>query len=99
MSDYRRRDAPVTKGGRGINDVLAASIRAKYALPMMQSLLSIAGIENKRKGGEALLGDGEVNVSGMMQSDVTFIAIQPALAFIMSEATSFGQLRAYAKRG
>lgn len=44
------------------------------------------------------LGDGEVNVSGMMQSAVTFVAIQPALAFIVGEATAFGQLRAYAKR-
>jgi hypothetical protein len=44
------------------------------------------------------LGDGAVNVSGMMQSAVTYIAIQPALAFIISEAVSFGQLRAYAKR-
>lgn len=45
------------------------------------------------------LGDGEVNVSGLMQSAVTFIAIQPALAFIFGEATAFGQLRNYAKRG
>jgi hypothetical protein len=45
------------------------------------------------------LGDGEVNVSGLMQSAVTFIAIQPALAFVFGEATSFGQLRGYAKRG
>jgi hypothetical protein len=44
------------------------------------------------------LGDGAVNVSGMMQNAVTYIAIQPALAFILGEATSFGQLRAYAKR-
>jgi hypothetical protein len=44
------------------------------------------------------LGDGAVNVSGMMQSAVTYIAIQPALAFIFSETTAFGQLRAYAKR-
>ena len=54
-------------------------------------------------GGSALsslyFGDGEVNVSGMMQSAVTYLAIQPALAFIFGEATSFGQLRAYAKRG
>ena len=45
------------------------------------------------------LGGGEVNVSGMMQNAVTFIATQPAIAFIFSEATCFGQLRAYAKRG
>jgi hypothetical protein len=45
------------------------------------------------------LGGGEVNVSGMMQNAVTYIAIQPALAFILSETTRFGQLRAYAKRG
>jgi hypothetical protein len=45
------------------------------------------------------LGDGEVNVSGLMQSAVTYIAIQPALAFIFGEATAFGQLRNYAKRG
>ena len=45
------------------------------------------------------LGDGEVNVSGLMQNAVTYIAIQPALAFIFGEATSFGQLRSYAKRG
>lgn len=44
------------------------------------------------------LGDGAVNVSGMMQSAVTYIAIQPALAYILGEATSFGALRAYAKR-
>ena len=45
------------------------------------------------------LGGGEVNVSGLMQSAVTYIAIQPALAFVFGEATSFGQLRGYAKRG
>jgi hypothetical protein len=45
------------------------------------------------------LGDGEVNVSGLMQNAVTYIAIQPALAFIFGEATAFGQLRNYAKRG
>jgi len=45
------------------------------------------------------LGDGEVNVSGLMQSAVTYLAIQPALAFIFGEATAFGQLRSYAKRG
>ena len=45
------------------------------------------------------LGGGEVNVSGLMQNAVTYIAIQPALAFIFGEATSFGQLRGYAKRG
>jgi hypothetical protein len=45
------------------------------------------------------LGAGEVNVSGLMQSAVTFVAIQPALAFIICETTAFGQLRAYAKRG
>jgi hypothetical protein len=45
------------------------------------------------------LGDGEVNVSGLMQSAVTYIAIQPALAYIFGEATAFGQLRGYAKRG
>jgi hypothetical protein len=45
------------------------------------------------------LGAGEVNVSGLMQNAVTYIAIQPALAFIFGEATSFGQLRGYAKRG
>ena len=45
------------------------------------------------------LGDGEVNVSGLMQNAVTYIAIQPALAFIFGEATAFGQLRSYAKRG
>jgi len=45
------------------------------------------------------LGDGEVNVSGLMQNAVTYVAIQPALAFIFGEATAFGQLRNYAKRG
>jgi hypothetical protein len=45
------------------------------------------------------LGSGEVNVSGLMQNAVTFIAIQPALAFVIGETTAFGQLRAYAKRG
>lgn len=45
------------------------------------------------------LGAGEVNVSGLMQSAVTYIAIQPALAFVFGEATAFGQLRGYAKRG
>jgi hypothetical protein len=45
------------------------------------------------------LGAGEVNVSGLMQNAVTYVAIQPALAFIFGEATAFGQLRGYAKRG
>ena len=45
------------------------------------------------------LGDGEVNVSGLMQNAVTYLAIQPALAFIFGEATAFGQLRHYSKRG
>src|SRR5688572_20873235 len=44
------------------------------------------------------LGDGAVNVSGMMQSAVTYIAIQPALAFIFGVASFFGALRAYVKR-
>jgi hypothetical protein len=45
------------------------------------------------------LGGGEVNVSGMMQNAVTYIATQPAMAFIFGAAASFAQLRAYAKRG
>ncbi|MGE0444177.1 MAG: hypothetical protein AB7P99_03040 [Vicinamibacterales bacterium] len=53
-------------------------------------------------GGSALsslfLGDGEVNVSGMMQSAVVFVSLQPATAFLLSETTAFGILRGYAKR-
>ena len=45
------------------------------------------------------LGDGAVNVTKMMQSAVMFAAIQPAVVFIVSEVTAFGQLRAYAQRG
>lgn len=45
------------------------------------------------------LGGGEVNVSGMMQNAVTYIATQPAMAFIFGSSASFAQLRAYAKRG
>lgn len=44
------------------------------------------------------LGDGEVNVSGLMQQAVTFCAMQPAIAFLMSELISFALVRSYARR-
>jgi hypothetical protein len=89
-----------------------AVVRAKR-LDEMHQRVAFLGLANGMRfaimwvglmiGGSVLsslyLGGGEVNVSGMMQNAVTFIAIQPALAFILSETTRFGQLRAYAKRG
>lgn len=44
------------------------------------------------------LGDGEVNVSGLMQNAVTYIAIMPAIAVLLSETMSFSLLWSYARR-
>jgi hypothetical protein len=46
-----------------------------------------------------VLGNGEVNLSGMMQNAVTYVAIMPAIAALVSETVTFALLRSYARRG
>lgn len=53
-------------------------------------------------GGSALsslfLGAGQVNVGGMMQNAVTYAAIMPPLAFVMSEISMFAMLAVYGRK-
>ena len=63
----------------------------------MQSMLSITDCADIPRGKDYMSEQPNSGPSWLGSS--TFFAIQPALAFILSEATSFGQLRAYAKRG
>jgi hypothetical protein len=46
-----------------------------------------------------VLGNGEVYLSGMMQNAVTYVAIMPAIAALVSETVTFALLRSYARRG
>jgi hypothetical protein len=41
------------------------------------------------------LGAGNVNVSGMMQNAVTYVAIMPPIAFFLSELNSYAMLAVY----
>jgi len=77
--------------------------RAATLRGLAQGLLMAAVLPGAMIGGSVLsslfLGAGEVNVSGMMQNGVTFIATLPPIAFFLSELFAFALLMTYAKRG
>lgn len=67
---------------------------------LVQGLLMAIFLPGAMLAGSALssllVGDGRVNVSGIMQNGVTFVCILPPLAFFMSEVAAFAILRLYA---
>jgi hypothetical protein len=44
------------------------------------------------------LGAGEVNVSGLLQSALTYVAILPAMAYFLSELAVFAHLTVFARK-
>lgn len=81
----------------------ADEVRA-YAMlrGLAQGLLFACVLPGAMIGGGALsslfLGAGAVNVSGMMQNAVVYIALLPPLAFFMSELSAFALLSLYARK-
>ncbi|MEZ5960299.1 MAG: hypothetical protein R3C30_07680 [Hyphomonadaceae bacterium] len=76
---------------------VAATLRG-----LAQGLVMACVLPGAMIGGNVLsslfLGAGEVNVSGMMQNAVTYIAILPPIAFFLSELFAFAMLMTYARK-
>lgn len=76
--------------------------RAVMMRGLAQGLLFAIAWPGAMIGGTALaslfIGAGEINVGGMLQNALTYIAIMPPIAFFISELCTFALLRVYARK-
>jgi hypothetical protein len=79
-------------------DEARAAVRMRA---LTQALLFALAWPSAMIGGSIIssltLGAGEVNVSGMMQNAVTYLAITPSLAFFLSEVMAFAYLWTFSR--
>lgn len=80
------------------SDEAHASVKLRA---LTQGLLFALAWPGAMIGGGALssllLGAGEVNVNGMMQNALTYLAIAPPVAFFLSEVFAFAYLLSYSR--